>query len=298
MKRFIRYLYEYENGKRVRNVGFVKVEKNEERYQIQIYGKGLNLGVQKKLDVYVFYMQGEVCIGVPQGSISEASPVINYMLKFEVGDIGKEETFEAIKGIILSSPNDRKYVAVWDDMPVDVEHMREASDTLQETEQEEIEIKPQVGEKLDAVEDEVRNEEQGEIERQEAGTQCEDLENQEVMAADLEEEVDDYVTPSTMTYEKIQRQDLARLPRREWRLANNNFLLHGYHNYHHLLYIEENGNTWIGVPGICHEKERVAAQAFGFPQFHRVTDEEIQLSEEERNTYDDFGYWCRQVSKN
>lgn len=275
MKRFIRYLYEYENGKRVRNVGFVKVEKNEERYQIQIYGKGLNLGVQKKLDVYVFYMQGEACIGVSQGSISEASPVINYMLRFEVEDIGNEETFEAIKGIILSSPNDRKYVAVWDDMPVDVDHMREASNTLQETEQEEIEqeeieIKPQE-EKLDDV---------------------------EVMVADLEEEVDDYVTPSTMTYEKIQRQDLARLPRREWRLANNNFLLHGYHNYHHLLYIEENGNTWIGVPGIYHEKERVAAQAFGFPQFHRVTDEEIQLSEEERNTYDDFGYWCRQVSKN
>lgn len=35
---------------------------------------------------------------------------------------------------------------------------------------------------------------------------------------------------------KIQRQDLSRLIRREWQLANNSFLLHGYYNYHHLAF--------------------------------------------------------------
>ena len=62
-----------------------------------------------------------------------------------------------------------------------------------------------------------------------------------------------------------------------------------------MLYIEDEGNVWIGVPGIYHEKEKVAAGAFGFTDFRRLVDVEIELEENEKNTYDDFGYWCRQV---
>ena len=36
MKQFIRYLYEYEQGKRVRNVGFVRVEQTEEATLVHI----------------------------------------------------------------------------------------------------------------------------------------------------------------------------------------------------------------------------------------------------------------------
>ena len=109
------------------------------------------------------------------------------------------------------------------------------------------------------------------------------------------EEVSTYTPPITISYEKIQRKDLSRLPRKEWRLANNSFLLHGFYNYHHLLHIEEGDRTWIGVPGIYHDKEKAAANAFGFTEFRRMTDMEIELSDEEKNTYEDFGYWCRQV---
>ena len=43
LKRFIRYLYEYEQGKRTRNVGFVKVEQEERESTVHIHGKGLRL---------------------------------------------------------------------------------------------------------------------------------------------------------------------------------------------------------------------------------------------------------------
>ena len=109
-------------------------------------------------------------------------------------------------------------------------------------------------------------------------------------------EEDDYIIPSNVRYEKIQRQDLSRLPRKEWRIANNSFLLHGFYNYHHLLYIEEDEKIWIGVPGIYHEKEEVAANNFGFSEFRRLTDVNLDLQEDERNSYEDFGYWCRLIS--
>ncbi|MBM6827773.1 hypothetical protein H6A13_11830, partial [Mordavella massiliensis] len=43
MKRFIRYLYEYEQDKRLRNVGFVKAEQGDRECVLHIHGKGLNL---------------------------------------------------------------------------------------------------------------------------------------------------------------------------------------------------------------------------------------------------------------
>lgn len=118
---------------------------------------------------------------------------------------------------------------------------------------------------------------------------------QKKFAEPQEKSEEDYITPTGVTYEKIQRQDLSRLPRKEWRLANNSFLLHGFYNYHHLLYIEEDGKIWIGVPGIFHEKEEQAARSFGFPMFRRLVDQEIELNERETNLYEDFGYWCREI---
>lgn len=184
MEQTTQYLYEYQNGKRIRNLGFMRIEKQMDKYLVQIYAKDL----------------------------------------------------DEIKGILFQKVNGEKYIGGW-----------------------EADLLPS-------------EEENGES-----------------------EEIASYIPPNYVSYEKIQRQDISRLPRKEWRIANNSFLLHGYRNYHHLLYIEENGSVWIGVPGIFHEKEEIAATAFGFPEFRRLTDVDINLEENEKNTYEDFGYWCRQI---
>ena len=206
MAQFIQYLYEYEKGKRVRNLGFMKVDQQIDKIVIQIYAKQL----------------------------------------------------DEVKGIQFQREDGSKYFAAWED-----DEPEEIQNTVQE-EPETIETHVSLEEPVDTT-DEIA-------------------------------EVDEYIPPASVKYEKIQRQDLSRLPRKEWRIANNSFLLHGFYNYHHLLYIEDGEQTWIGVPGIFHEKEKAAANAFGFPKFQRLTDIEVELSEEEKNTYEDFGYWCRQVN--
>ena len=45
MEQTTQYLYEYQNGKRVRNIGFKKIEKQMDKYLIQIYAKDVD-GVQ------------------------------------------------------------------------------------------------------------------------------------------------------------------------------------------------------------------------------------------------------------
>ena len=189
------YLYEYRNGRRARNLGFLKIEESMNKSVVHIYAN-------------------------------------------EIDDV---------VGIVFRRDSGEKYTAGWEDELFEVEE--------------------------------------------------EPSQNNLIPIEEQEMEIEEYITPRNVIYEKIQRQGLSRLPRREWRIANNSFLLHGFYNYHHLLYIEEDGNVLIGVPGIFHEKEQEAASAFGFPKFRRLTNNEIQLEENEKNTYEDFGYWCRQIPK-
>ncbi len=275
MQQFIRYLYEYDNGKRVRNIGFVKVEKQEDKCTMHIHGKGVEFGTDRKIEVFVFFAMSDINVRVSQGSVDNTNPIIHFILKFEAEDMGGQEAFEAMRGVILENNTGKRYVAVWDNADVDVDGM------LSQKEWEQSQATPEEQPEMPEPKPEVVQPEMPEPKP-----------DPEPMR---EMETDEYIPQPERTYEKISRQDLARLPRKEWRLANNSFLLHGFYNYHHLLYIKEGENCWIGVPGIYHEKEQAAARAFGFPQFHRITDGVLELSDEETNTYEDFGYWCRSV---
>ena len=191
------YIYEYENGKRIRNLGFLKVKQKSDKCTIEIYGRDM----------------------------------------------------DEVKGIWLQAHDGRKYLASWE---------------------EEAPIKL-------GIEEQKVEEKQLELE--------------------MEEWVEPFIERKSSIFEKIQRKDLSRLPRKEWRIANNSFLLHGFYNYHHLLYIEEDDKVWVGVPGIYHEKEALAANTFGFTHFRRQSDVPVELAENEMNAYEDFGYWCRQIPK-
>ena len=228
MEQTTQYLYEYQNGKRVRNIGFMKIEKQMDKYLIQIYAKNV----------------------------------------------------DDIQGILFQKENGEKYVGGWEAEMLPVEEpttvtMPQQQPTVRDTPQD-IQEQP-APPQMQALTDNLQT----------------PHEQQESLLE--QEEIDSYIPSRNKTYEKIARQDISRFPRKDWRIANNSFLLHGYHNYHHLLYIEEDGKTWLGVPGVFHEKEEVAAKAFGFPEFRRLTDADLKLEENEKNTYEDFGYWCRQI---
>ena len=228
MEQTTQYLYEYQDGKRVRNIGFMKIEKQMDKYLIQIYAKNV----------------------------------------------------DDIQGILFQKENGEKYVGGWEAEMLPVEEpttvtMPQQQPTVRDTPQD-IQEQP-APPQMQALTDNLQT----------------PHEHQESLLE--QEEIDSYIPPRNITYEKIARQDISRFPRKEWRIANNSFLLHGYHNYHHLLYIEEDGKIWLGVPGVFHEKEEIAAKAFGFPEFRRLTDADLKLEENEKNTYEDFGYWCRQI---
>ena len=263
MKSFIRYLYEYQNGKRTKNTGFVKVLEQEEAAVIQIYGRGFPVAGGRTLEIYLFYEEDGQCIGILMGEIRGAQAAFGYKLSYTAGDVGGTERFGRIGGMILRAGNGADagyYGAVWDEArPVDVSRMiTEDKNT-----------------------DAVR--------KSKSNPNVPEERNSQNANSDL---------PPKATKDiiyKITRQELAGLPRKEWKLANNHFLLHGYYNYHHLVSFEKEGKCWIGVPGLYFPGEQRAAGAFGFNQFMKPSDGELDLEEYEIEDEEHFGYWCRPV---
>lgn len=290
MKKFIRYLYEYQNGRRVRNVGFVKAEESGNSAVIQIYGKGFPAAGNQTLEILLFYLMGDQVVGISMGMVKGNQQMFGYRLEFAADDVGGEDIFRNIEGIILLSDNKgfrRWYGAVWNERPVNIEQMMRREEILrrEENPEEETEEERQEPESIEL--EETVTEEPVEEESVEEETAAEETVTEEAAAEEAPSSHD--------TIYKITRQDMAKLPRRDWKLANNQFLLHGYHNYHHLVSFEKDGKCWLGVPGIYHPGELRAAQAFGFEQFMKPDEDEIDLTEEECNDEDEFGYWCRTV---
>lgn len=253
MQRLIRYLYEYQNGRRVRNVGFVKAEDSGDFLAFWVYGNEFPASVEGRLEIFLFYQKEDKCVGIPLGEISKIRPMTAYQTNYE-GNTSR------IEGVVLRENQDgvfRWYAAGWKEPLPDIEQMVEES-MVEERKLEEA----------DAV-------------------NAEDTEEIEVVEEVLEEQ------PSVF---KITRKDLVQLPRQEWKLANNRFLMHGCRNYHHLISFEKEGKYWLGVPGIYHPQEERAARAFGFVEFMTPDDGEVELSEEEQSEQEEFGYWCRTVN--
>ena len=246
MKGQIHYLYEYQNGTRTQNVGFIKAEENEESAVIQIYGKGFPAMGNQSLEILLFYRSQEQCIGIPMGRIPNFRSGTGYRLSYDKDDVGGSECFSKIEGILLKG--DRYYAAMKNDSAVSFDNlvMKEDWERLSGTE-----------------------------------------ETKQAEEAVTEPEEKEEMPEEKMIVHKITRQDLVKLPRQEWKLANNNFLLHGYRNYHYLISFSKDGESWLGIPGVYHPKEQKVASAFGFGQFVKLDDEEE----------DSFGYWCRKVEK-
>ena len=96
---------------------------------------------------------------------------------------------------------------------------------------------------------------------------------------------------------KIRPEDFIILRQEYQGLVRNSFLLHGYYNYHYILLGKYPDKYYIGVPGIMHEQERMAAAMFGFIGFERALRSERENEEQMiPGSYGDFGYYMMEVA--
>ena len=277
MRRFIRYLYEYEQEKKMRNVGFVKVEQDVDQCVIHVHGKGFRMEENAQgLRAYLFWNTEDKCIGIPQGVTEVPGPAVNWQLCYTPEDVGKKENYNLVNGIILKDVNGHWYAAVWNDDVVNVcrmEMWKMEEDSVQGEE-------PECKKGLAQDEEPECKKETLQDEESESGKLEDDLEKEACLGGKVR---------------NIQSKDMVCLPRCEWRHANNSFLIHGYYNYHHLILTVRDDRLKLGVPGVYHPQEEKAAESFGFPEFIPAEELDLKLTDEEKNDREKFGYWCRDI---
>ena len=342
MKRFIRYLYEYDGNQKKRNVGFVKVEQDGKETTISVHGKWLCGKNKENISRYLINLDSEMgnILFVPAGEIQigmiSCGGCFCYTEELIRAGYGKTEQSvgqtcekkDDICGLGLGDPKEAFYVALWNEemygdldiarakvfQEFDSDKTAEESKSIKSIDEKEAEaeVETQFG---DDEETENLEEEQPEKKEQETVEESSEKKEQETVEEQTEKKEQETLEQSSEKKDlkkddrdidlqnfrrqimKIQRGEISILPRCEWKLANNNFLLHGYYNYRHLVLIDEGNQLKLGVPGIYHEREARAAATFGFPEFIAEADVNVTLEPQERNENQQFGYWCRQVRR-
>lgn len=305
------YLYEYENNRRRRNVGFIKISRRYQTCILQIHARGVSAGNGAPLELYAFYRDGDAMTGTQIATLTCFGKTVSVRLPVSERSFPEGRPLSEMDGFLIKLPGEKTavfWMASAFFFPVDIGMLRPPVSPEGETEEPAVPApgsdrteprEPESGPENIAPEVPEQNEESEEPEA--PSSALDGAETPSGLSEDISSQEKDAVSRNCCSPDekkkarKIQRSNISILPRRFWSLANNSFLLHGYHNYNHLLLAEEAGRLWLGVPGIYDPREARAADLFGFPQFTREYTAQLDLEPEERSDSDDFGYWCRCV---
>ena len=309
------YLYEYENYKRRRNVGFIKVSRHYQSCTLQIHLRGIPVRSGSTLSLSAFCCEQDKLIISQIADLTSCGRNISIRLSVSETHFPERRSLQQIDGFLLQNPDKDAPPLFWmaSSFFFDIRPDMMCTDETKAETTAEPETVPEpdatpesetVSESDSSPEPETVPESDSSHELETApiphiavpdvvpGSECP---SESERPSGAERALQSAESKALPLVKKISREDLTLLPRKFWPLANNSFLLHGYHNYDHLALIEEDGRRWLGVPGIYDTREARAADLFGFPRFTRAYVSVLELTDEERNDTADFGHWCRCV---
>ncbi|MFR5320879.1 MAG: DUF6128 domain-containing protein [Mediterraneibacter gnavus] len=264
----IYYFYEYQADKKIRNVGFLKLTQTFQSCHLQISIRQIPAASQEKLPLSMFFFEKDKPRKKTVAELPTQNQCVSCRVTLSEADFPPNLTLTKLHGFLLQTADGRYFAASTGNRPFSVNLL---TDWMEPAPCPEPDPEP---ESIPAPEPEPPS-----------------VLAEEKMCEPPEETA--HPCEPTSRIRKLSYEDLSSLQKPFWRLANNSFLLHGYHNYHHLLLLEEDEHQWLGVPGIYSPREAHAAELFGFPQFTREYHQKLTLSEDECSTDKDFGYWCR-----
>lgn len=127
MKRFVTYIYLYEDGKKGGNAGFAKIEIRGEECRIEIHLRGTYM-THNTCKVYFFKEDAGDMLGFMIGDMKIVSGTGDFGTVIRAGQIsGSSYGMNDMEGIVLLSEDSRILLSRWTEGPaivVDMEHFR------------------------------------------------------------------------------------------------------------------------------------------------------------------------------
>lgn len=322
-RRFVSYIYLYENNVKSLNAGFVKVESRNGQCRLSLSLKNV-YSVERDCKVYLFMRMGQELCGIYIGKVQIHNHGSDWNFRTETQNIaGSGYSLDQMSGMIIQGEGNKFYGTRWDQGDLDI-HRFVTDWSVSESEQitgEEMHKKASekmLEEKvLEIVED---NQIDKVIENVEAEP-CDNIEKDASAMSGCNEQKDQKfseIATVQMNSEDIRRQNFAKIleqcpgmypfeddvieacvrlepqdigmmPLDCWAYGNNSFLLHGYYSYRHLILARmkskenESKSYILGVPGTQHSRDAFMANMFGFRDFKPIR--------EDVESPGNFGYW-------
>ena len=293
-RRMVSYIYSYDEGIKNKNVGFARVESRNGQCKILVNLKGVNSGSGNEQQVYFFRKEEDRLVGIYLGSFWIKNGTGEFREITNVDNIKNSGYgLSSIGGVLIRSAGEfqKIFASGWDDGILKVDNFildneeMSAIEAVETTEMEYIEEEKVEEEKVE----EEKVEEEIHVEAVEKHTQSpwEKLCDNYTKVQVFEEE------PNIICL-KINLKDIERLPKKNWPLVNNSFLLHGYYSYRYLILANldpmQSKEYILGIPGIFHPNEKFVAAMFGFEFFKAVKKSNSMTGQ--------FGYWYTKVKEN
>lgn len=291
MKRFITYIYAYENTKKAGNTGFARIELRGEECRLEIHLRGV-YAAQTHCKIYLFRKQGRGIEGSLIGEMDVRNGAGDFNVIMKTAHIPTSLlSFFEMEGIFLCSEDGRIFMSRWTEgepLTVDMEHFIEWK--AEQTEENIYAEEKQQENKIQTAQFDRESDNELRATELPARNFFPQYRWKDIWEQFLKSH------PASMPFSeknitciKIELKDIRELPRKYWYLGNNSFLLHGFFNYRYLVLgkiEEDNEDKWfLGVPGIYQNQERVMAIIFGFPEF---------MPEQVENR---FGCWYRFIEE-
>lgn len=291
MKRFITYIYAYENTKKAGNTGFARIELRGEECRLEIHLRGV-YAAQTHCKIYLFRKQGRGIEGSLIGEMDVRNGAGDFSVIMKTAHISTSLlSFFEMEGIFLCSEDGRIFMSRWTEgepLTVDMEHFIEWK--AEQTEEKIYAEEKQQENKIQTAQFDRESDNELRATELPARNFFPQYQWKDIWEQFLKSH------PASMPFSeknitciKIELKDIRELPRKYWYLGNNSFLLHGFFNYRYLVLgkiEEDNEDKWfLGVPGIYQNQERVMAIIFGFPEF---------MPEQVENR---FGCWYRFIEE-
>ena len=309
----IRYIDYWDNGRRIRSVGFVKIEIKNDSCNIQMRVDGVPVAENSWREVKACAIEmGESIQGIMgKMEFAEGSGYLN-LKRIPVDSLCENISYRQLTEIRIVLGKNRELICRWRDAAQDIRESVQAAwqEPEQALPQEPTQVVSQEStqaasrESMQVSPHEVQPSEQAREAQQttQLESRCKmDPQSQSVPAMPHSLQEDKWrqleaIYPhiahfhDKRDYLTIGPQDFVILPKQYYQLITNSFLLHGYYNYGHMVLAREvqNGEEkfFIGVPGNFYEKERQAAIMFGFESFE-CKKEPVQTG--------DYGYFMIRV---
>jgi len=307
----IKYLNYMMHGERVKGCGFVKVENRDNILNLEMSVTGLPLSLRAYTDVCLCteestYPLGQICLENGGGNFR-----LHNRKVAEISPVGV--SYSDWRGITVLPDESCEICAYWnEETKCKLERVEVSKELTGEIKVEPQTMEMQMADKEDAicVQETVQPEpvmqemtstvgesvEQKSSKAKEHACTAEVIQESQLhMAEDKWEQISGiypHIRPfhDKREYLSIRPADFVLLSEKSYQSVNNSFLLHGYHNYQHLILArsQKKGNIsyYVGAPGNFFEREKQVAIMFGFTGFECARDPARE---------GDFGYYLMEV---